>query len=507
MIVPEYTTGDWYAVVTDGSIAFLAPTTEREVVDDVWLSLCAGADPTVQLQSMLRVGLAAMPPFALVTVVGGSVRVIVRGSAIVTVTTLDGDHIIDAGRASTWIEDAVVGATAISVVTPDLLGSARESGLPVLSAVVKACAISVVLAGDGTEMPVTAPPGVSQLASGRESEFNAMGAGPELSLVPQPLYKVGSESVATFPWRPEPLPASELDVLAEPLSGPLPGSLVDAELEPVVGPETELVPVSAPEPEPESAPEPDAARGTDAGAQPQPEVEAGTQLEAGREPQAELKAGAGAETASKAGGETVLDDLESTMLVPATADAATPEAEGELSFVAPLVLGDQAAGDDHDGQTVMTSNIVELRTEQPEKAESKPRSSAKTTASERSSATTGASESSGPGRIVLSSGMIVSLNRPVLIGRAPKASRVAKSKMPRLVSVPSPNNDVSRTHAQVRQEGDDILVTDLNSTNGVMIVREGASPQRLHPGEPAVVEPGVVVDLGDDVTFTVEKGS
>ncbi|MBX9244355.1 FHA domain-containing protein [Actinotalea ferrariae] len=112
-----------------------------------------------------------------------------------------------------------------------------------------------------------------------------------------------------------------------------------------------------------------------------------------------------------------------------------------------------------------------------------------------------------PAKIHLSSGLVVSLNRPVLLGRAPQVSRVSNSELPRLVTVASPNQDISRTHAEVRMDGEDVLVTDLRSTNGVLLLRQGQGPQRLHPGEPTVVETGVVVDLGEGVTFIVERGT
>ena len=108
--------------------------------------------------------------------------------------------------------------------------------------------------------------------------------------------------------------------------------------------------------------------------------------------------------------------------------------------------------------------------------------------------------------LVLSSGLVLSLSRPVLIGRAPAVSRVANREIPRLVTVASPNQDISRTHAEVRQDGDDVLVTDLMSTNGVLLLRPGAKPLRLHPGEPTLVEPGVVVDLGEGISFTTDRG-
>ncbi|MBN9180984.1 MAG: FHA domain-containing protein, partial [Microbacterium sp.] len=64
--------------------------------------------------------------------------------------------------------------------------------------------------------------------------------------------------------------------------------------------------------------------------------------------------------------------------------------------------------------------------------------------------------------------------------------------------------DISRSHIEVRVEGDSILVTDLNTTNGTTLRRLGTDPVRIHPGERTVVVPGDVLDLGDGVTVTVE---
>ena len=58
---------------------------------------------------------------------------------------------------------------------------------------------------------------------------------------------------------------------------------------------------------------------------------------------------------------------------------------------------------------------------------------------------------------------------------------------------------------EVRLEGEHVVVTDLESLNGVRVLRPGAPARRLHPGEPTVVAPGETVDLGDGVTFTVDR--
>lgn len=107
--------------------------------------------------------------------------------------------------------------------------------------------------------------------------------------------------------------------------------------------------------------------------------------------------------------------------------------------------------------------------------------------------------------LVLSTGLVVALDRPVLLGRAPQATRVSSQEMPRLVAVPSPQQDISRTHAEVRLEGEDVLVTDLDSTNGVHVLRPGRGARRLRPSEPRILATDETIDLGDGVTFTVER--
>ena len=56
----------------------------------------------------------------------------------------------------------------------------------------------------------------------------------------------------------------------------------------------------------------------------------------------------------------------------------------------------------------------------------------------------------------------------------------------------------------MRVEGDSILATDLQTTNGTTLRRAGSIPTRLHPGEATMLVIGDVLDLGDDVTITVE---
>lgn len=105
------------------------------------------------------------------------------------------------------------------------------------------------------------------------------------------------------------------------------------------------------------------------------------------------------------------------------------------------------------------------------------------------------------GTLSLSTGERVSLASGVVIGRRPKATRVT-GELPVLVAVPSPNQDVSRSHLEVRIEGTTAVAVDLNTTNGTVLKRAGSDPVRLHPNEPTVLVNGDILDVGDGVEAT-----
>ena len=77
------------------------------------------------------------------------------------------------------------------------------------------------------------------------------------------------------------------------------------------------------------------------------------------------------------------------------------------------------------------------------------------------------------------------LDRAVLLGRAPQVARVTNRELPRLITVPSPQQDISRTHAEVRVEGEHVVVTDLDSTNGIHVSRPARVPDGCTRGSPA----------------------
>ncbi|MCK3768741.1 FHA domain-containing protein [Microbacterium aerolatum] len=146
---------------------------------------------------------------------------------------------------------------------------------------------------------------------------------------------------------------------------------------------------------------------------------------------------------------------------------------------------------DHDGETISVSEARALRQNAPAADPDAPTAVLPVI-------------SSASGRIRVSTGQVVTLDRTVIIGRKPRSTRASGADLPHLVAVDSPQQDISRSHLEIRPEGDTVVVVDLHTTNGSTLLRPGADPLRLHPGEQTLVLSDDVVDLGDGVTVTFE---
>lgn len=94
---------------------------------------------------------------------------------------------------------------------------------------------------------------------------------------------------------------------------------------------------------------------------------------------------------------------------------------------------------------------------------------------------------------------VVPLDRPAIFGRRPGATRVPEIPEPRRVVLPAELRQISARHVRVEQLGDSLVVTDLESTNGVRVHWATGPVRRLRPGESCVVLPDAVVELGDGV--------
>ncbi len=109
------------------------------------------------------------------------------------------------------------------------------------------------------------------------------------------------------------------------------------------------------------------------------------------------------------------------------------------------------------------------------------------------------------GVLTLTTGDSVDLDRGVLLGRSPKvAPDIPEAHRPHLVRVPSPDNDISRNHAEIILDGWYVLLQDLGSTNGTTLTLPGQDPIRLRPHEQTPIEPGAVFTLAEQVSVTFE---
>lgn len=106
------------------------------------------------------------------------------------------------------------------------------------------------------------------------------------------------------------------------------------------------------------------------------------------------------------------------------------------------------------------------------------------------------------GRVRLVSGETVDLDRSVILGRRPQASRVSQGDIPRLVAVGG--KEVSRSHLELRVEDWNVLAVELGSRNGTLLLRPGQPPVRLMENSPVPVRSGDQFDLGEGIVVTTE---
>ena len=525
MIVPVYTPGDWVAVVTDGAVALLPPTIDEDRLTQVWDALRESSDLTHSLTVLARGGLVGLPPFALVSVVDGHVRGFLRGDVRLFTADADGTHEHSAAHVATWAEINVADAGAVTVAVPAQVAPERRGPrMPALAAVVRASSVEVSLRA-GVEAPSPVPPArepaagapaASETTTKDGLDADALDAEQPLDpsipvpgraarralVTDEPVAGARTSHAATAPAAPQPSPDPVRDAerareyvarraRATAAQAPLRdrSSVPDAapassrrgydaarRAEPVVVPATSATSAS-----------PLVARADEVAPPPPPATSVPAVPSATPVP---VPPAAPAQAAPAPGG------LDPALVDPTFAEmTVVPAAEPEpvaLELTGPDVSA-LVDDDDRYGSTVLSTSLVEIRRQMNNREPDALPGPFPVPAVPRVH------------KIRMSSGLLVPLDRAVLIGRAPVVSRVAARDLPRLVTVVSPNQDISRTHAQVHTDGEDVLVTDLNSTNGMLLTEAGHPPRRLRSGEPTPIAPGALVDLGDGVTFTLER--
>ncbi|MEV8253520.1 FHA domain-containing protein [Rhodoglobus sp. NPDC076762] len=444
----------WSAVIGE-NLLVLVDSTDPALVERLWANRAAGAQAAVEALSAR--GLSATPSFALVewTVNDGTsagARAIVRGAASVLFHSPSGSHTVSGARVSTWAEhhfddasDCVIavdgGASGLSDDSSD------EAFLPIIAGVVKSMRVQ------------------SWRSSSTEASGEERVAAAPLADQPALVQPVAPQPVAPQPVAPQPTSST---LSAENLA---PSVFELADATPSTAAVSEATMVDRP----------------DQFADIPPGVSA-----------ASVAVGGTARDENAHGydflfGETVMrnvsdaasatEENDSTENTP-VAQSPAPELNSEFVGVsAPAPEGD------HDGMTIMTADLANLRSSQPKPSMVR---------------------DSPPDQptlyLDLSTGAREALSQPILVGRAPTVNKVSSGALPRLVTIPG-DKDISRNHVQIVVEGGTVVVTDLHSRNGTHVALPGRPSQRLRAGEPTAVIVGTVIDLGGDVTLTVSEGA
>ncbi|WP_295817738.1 FHA domain-containing protein [uncultured Microbacterium sp.] len=474
---PATTTDAWWLAADGDAVVLLSPAVSAATAAGVWRGLGAGGIGAVleALTGAFGTSLTAIPPFALAIAEAGGARVAVRGDVEVVV---EGDHpeAVSGRGVATWTERFVPGAVRVSVA-PHPGTHAPAADVPLQSGVVRADLVEVVLAAAS----VASAPSVSPVPPAASAP--AVAPAPAV-VAPAP---VVAPVVAVAPAEaPADAPSDaeeSSDAEEEPAVGVTSASAVSSEsvIDSVPPGLFGGAPVSQPAPDAEPQP-----------AAPAADTSADTLIPEATEVQD--AAAPPVDEYDLLWGETVARPVSAAAIVVADPEDADPE-DAETASAEPASPEREPAprddlGDlgDHDGATIAVAEMRALRAERPafDSTDNVP------------------ARRPARGRIRLSTGRVVELERPVIIGRRPKSTRTTGADLPTLVAVDSPDQDISRSHVEIRAEGEHVLVTDLDTTNGTVLLRGGSEPVRLHPNEPTMVVTGDVLDLGDDVTVTFE---
>jgi len=419
--------------------AIVLLTPDDAVALRAWELLDGLAGPTDVLQDLIRDGFATLPPFVLVDATGDGVRVLVRGDARAEVDTGQQTARWTGAGVSTWAERSFEQVTLVRVDARETAGDP----LPLRAGVVRC--------GGFEYRPATGPPAAAER---------------------QPVPTEVIESV----------PAAGPAPIVQPAAAPA----VAPAAAPAVAPVAERAVAPVAEPGPDLPPEPGCTPDLAQTRTDDPEdgfdhlfestIMRSVEDAAIREVVEDAAALDGAaEPADPAGAAEPAEPSEP----PEPAEPSEPVEQGEPD---PARLGD------HDGRTIMSGDLDALREQTPN---TDPIPSGAST----DPATTA--------RLELSTGDVVVLDRDVVIGRRPEVERVQGGRVPTVVTVPSPQQDVSRTHLRIGRSGEQVLATDLHSMNGTLLVGADGITRNLDGGAPHPLADGDTLDIGDGVTLTL----
>lgn len=485
-----YRPGSWQVVAEEHGMIAVPGDTPTERLAALTEMMRWGAPQLTEVIDVLGGGtMATLGSFAVALLGEDSARLAVRGDIRVTVTGVDGDEVVSGAEISTWTERYFTHPRSFTV---SLEEAHSDTSLVVRSGTVLASSVAFPH-GDQPAASATAAPGVAEpVEAGAGDVVPPEDAAPAEKTDQQP----ADAGDAAFP--------AQAGVLA---------TAAQAEGTPVDEVPADGVPAAEAPAATESADEaPAATESADEAPADAPDAEQGDA--------AEEASGSGAEhpelVQTEAMPVTTASDLSGVdagfpTLIPTEytfAPAPPSIAEDDVLDATvhsaprgPAAPPAELAGD-HDGSTISLAELRRMREAAGDAPQQTTGTSGPNTPTEVLPAV--GAPAAGHGSARLSSGQVVTLDRTVIIGRRPRATRASGDSLPHLVAVESPQQDISRSHLEIRPEGDSVVVIDLHTTNGSTLMRPGADPVRLHPGEHTLVLSGDVVDLGDGVTVSFE---
>ncbi|HET9082066.1 MAG TPA: FHA domain-containing protein [Trebonia sp.] len=111
------------------------------------------------------------------------------------------------------------------------------------------------------------------------------------------------------------------------------------------------------------------------------------------------------------------------------------------------------------------------------------------------------------GELVLDDGTRVALDGDYVLGREPALDGEVLAGRARPLRINDPSGTVSRLHLKVSLVGWQVEVADLGSANGSLLQSLGEE-RTLTPFEPAVIEPGARIEIGQrSVRYVVDQGA
>lgn len=542
--------GSWFGVFGERATVVLPPS-EKARVAALWEIVDDGAGFDEVLDALIAGGLRELPGFVLVSDLDGTTKIVLRGAASASFVSGGETVELDGASATTWVERSLPDVSSMRLVletdeadpdTTDLLiadGLARVASVQVPAELAASPAPAAAVAADDVDEPDgDTADGAGDGAEGGDPEVLVAGAAvPEEGGEPGADEAAGDEAPG-WDVDTEPSTGNSDDAVAdstppaqtEPLDG------VDAQAAAGVGAGPGGVPPDLLGPDTPSGHEPDAQEGVPTDPAPagplsldkRPEAD-GSSGDPGQQPVVDDQQPTGQPPSAPAFGQPPAwpdpdqqqpdhpqpdhqqggDWQQGPPQQPAWGQPQQPEQEAWQPEAAPSnpwanppqggndwAPGPdqgQGGGVDHDGMTRAGDYDPAEFARQPAGIPGQPQAPHVT--------------AQPVARLAFSHGESVDVDRVIIVGRAPEARRFTSTEQPRLVTVPSPNQEISSTHLEVRPgSGADhgtAVVTDLGSTNGTVLLQPGLPPEELNPGIAVQLIPGAVIDLGDGLTIQV----